>query len=380
MPIQFHEKDFSITHGPDKIVLLPKEYALLHFLHENKNQPFTREDLLNRVWPLEAPVDRTVDDHIYRLRKKTKHWDHLFTLDTIRGSGYRLTLKAQINDPRPLHQDPEITETVVNLMHKYHLFGQGEALRVLAEHREALGVSLSEADEMRMRFMSADIEWMLEHMQRSEPEHIYLLLFIFLYMHEDAESSLSFFERALEKGVMPESARLDLMMGTISLNVDTGRTDRALQLFRELEEVVVGEGITSFLIFMRLNELYLCFYTGQRDRAQRILAEVEALLVQYPYQREKGTFTIAQGVWALAHNQRAVADAYFTEGVQILRQSQFVSHVISGLYNIRKAIRRFAPTWEQRPKYQKLWDDLAARHRFAELEPKIEQVLDDFFR
>ncbi|MGB8954785.1 MAG: winged helix-turn-helix domain-containing protein [Tumebacillaceae bacterium] len=380
MPIQFHEKDFSITHGPDKIVMLPKEYALLHFLYANKNQPFTREDLLDRVWPLEAPVDRTVDDHIYRLRKKTKHWDHLFTLDTIRGSGYRLTLKVQPIDPRPLAQDPEVTATIVNLMHKYHLFGQGEALRVLTEHRAALGVSLSQTDEVRLHFMNADFEWILEHLQMGQPEDAYLLLFMLLYIHEDAERTLYLFERACEKGTLPQYVRLDLMMGAITLNIDTGRTDHALHLFRELERIVVGEEITSFLIFMRLHEFYLNFFTGHLEKAERILAEVESLLVQYPYQREKGAFTIAKGVWALAHDQRAEADACFTEGLQILRQSQFVSHVISGLYTIRKGIRRIAPKWELRTKYQKLWDDLAARHRFAELEPKIAQVLDEFLR
>ena len=380
MPVHFHEKDFSITHGPDKIVLLPKEYALLHFLYENSNQPFTREELLDRVWPLEAPVDRTVDDHIYRLRKKTKHWDHLFTLDTIRGSGYRMTLKAPPSGPRPLAQDPEVTETIMNLIHKYHLFGQGEALRVLTEHREALGVSFSHADEVRMHFMAADFEWILAHAQSGQPEQVYLLLFLLLYIHEDAERCLHLFERALEKGFLPLNVRLDLMMGAITLNLDTGRIDRAWHLFRELERIVVGEGVTSFLIFMRLHELYLNFFTGHREKAERILSEVEALLVQYPYQREKGAFTIAQGVWALAHDRRVEADALFTEGLRILRESQFVSHVISGLYTIRKMIRRCSPNWEQRAKYEKIWDDLATRHSFAEVLPKIERALDNFLR
>lgn len=63
---------YTIAWKAQKIVLLPKEYALLHFMHSHAGQTLSREQLLDNVWPMEAPVDRTVDDHIYRLRRKLK--------------------------------------------------------------------------------------------------------------------------------------------------------------------------------------------------------------------------------------------------------------------------------------------------------------------
>lgn len=71
--LQFDGDGYSVICGTDRVTLLAKEFALLRFLYDNRNQVFTREQLLDRVWPLEYPVERTVDDHIYRLRKSSSH-------------------------------------------------------------------------------------------------------------------------------------------------------------------------------------------------------------------------------------------------------------------------------------------------------------------
>lgn len=47
------------------------EFELLHLLLEEKGRVFTRQELIDRVWPKEVLVlDRTVDVNITRLRKK----------------------------------------------------------------------------------------------------------------------------------------------------------------------------------------------------------------------------------------------------------------------------------------------------------------------
>lgn len=54
---------------------------------ENPGKVFTRNELLNQVWGIDAfPTTRTVDNHILQLRQKIK--DDL--VETIRGVGYRL--------------------------------------------------------------------------------------------------------------------------------------------------------------------------------------------------------------------------------------------------------------------------------------------------
>ncbi|WP_109687717.1 winged helix-turn-helix domain-containing protein [Tumebacillus permanentifrigoris] len=91
--LHFQADAWSVTYKGTRITLLPKEYALLDFLYRNQGHAFTRDELLDRVWPLESPVDRPVDDHIYRLRKKLKSWSEVITLDTVRSVGYRMTMK-----------------------------------------------------------------------------------------------------------------------------------------------------------------------------------------------------------------------------------------------------------------------------------------------
>ena len=58
------------VNGAD-IELTHKEFELLHFFMQNKNQVFSREQLLNRIWGYDFEGNtRTVDTHIKTLRQK----------------------------------------------------------------------------------------------------------------------------------------------------------------------------------------------------------------------------------------------------------------------------------------------------------------------
>ena len=58
-----------VTVSEKIITLAPKEYELLIYLMENKNQILTREQILNHVWgPEYDGYDRAVDTHIKKLR------------------------------------------------------------------------------------------------------------------------------------------------------------------------------------------------------------------------------------------------------------------------------------------------------------------------
>jgi phosphate regulon transcriptional regulator PhoB len=68
--------------------LTSTEFKLLKCLAENPGRVFTRDQLLNRVWGDEAfIVDRTVDVHIRRLRKKLGRASDLIV--TVRSIGYK---------------------------------------------------------------------------------------------------------------------------------------------------------------------------------------------------------------------------------------------------------------------------------------------------
>ena len=55
----------------DNVDLTYKEFELLRFFMQNKNQVFSREQLLNRIWGYDFEGNtRTVDTHIKTLRQK----------------------------------------------------------------------------------------------------------------------------------------------------------------------------------------------------------------------------------------------------------------------------------------------------------------------
>ena len=74
------------------VALTPHEYALLEALMSAPGRNFTRDELLNRLYPLgEAVViDRVVDVHIGKLRQKIEPEPaHPRYILTVRGVGYR---------------------------------------------------------------------------------------------------------------------------------------------------------------------------------------------------------------------------------------------------------------------------------------------------
>ena len=69
LKIEFDKKRVFV--GGEEIVLTKKENEILILLAQNPNKLFSREDILQLVWKEESYVlERTVDVHIARLRKK----------------------------------------------------------------------------------------------------------------------------------------------------------------------------------------------------------------------------------------------------------------------------------------------------------------------
>jgi two-component system phosphate regulon response regulator PhoB len=75
-----------------EIPLGPTEFRLLAYLMVNPERVHSRENLLDHVWGNESYIEeRTVDVHIKRLRDALalQHCDEM--IETVRGSGYRLS-------------------------------------------------------------------------------------------------------------------------------------------------------------------------------------------------------------------------------------------------------------------------------------------------
>ncbi len=82
--------------GSTLLQLGPTEYRLLHFFMGNPERVFNRQQIIDNVWGTSTVIeDRTVDVHIRRLRKALAATGHDHLIQTVRGTGYRLTAKTQ---------------------------------------------------------------------------------------------------------------------------------------------------------------------------------------------------------------------------------------------------------------------------------------------
>ena len=84
---------YEVTYKGSLVKLAPKELELLHFMANNPNKVFTREQLMYEVWGYDYPGDsRTVDVHIKRLREKVKNGEN-WDLQTVWGVGYKFEVR-----------------------------------------------------------------------------------------------------------------------------------------------------------------------------------------------------------------------------------------------------------------------------------------------
>jgi DNA-binding response OmpR family regulator len=84
----------SVKIGPKRIELTPHEYCLLTTLMKYPGKVFTRDELLERIYPRceVAVIDKVVDIHIGKLRRKIEEQPSKPKLIlAIRGVGYRFT-------------------------------------------------------------------------------------------------------------------------------------------------------------------------------------------------------------------------------------------------------------------------------------------------
>jgi DNA-binding response OmpR family regulator len=81
--------------GEDHVDLTPKEFDLLWYLASNRNRVFTREQLLEQVWAYQEFYgdERTVDQHIKRLRRKIEANGSACRITTIWGVGYKFEIR-----------------------------------------------------------------------------------------------------------------------------------------------------------------------------------------------------------------------------------------------------------------------------------------------
>jgi two-component system, OmpR family, phosphate regulon response regulator PhoB len=88
-----HRLSIRISDNSSKALALgPTEFRLMQFLMSNPERVHSRTHLLDNVWGNEVYIEeRTVDVHIKRLRAALAPFSCDHYVETVRGSGYRIT-------------------------------------------------------------------------------------------------------------------------------------------------------------------------------------------------------------------------------------------------------------------------------------------------
>lgn len=87
--LSLNMKSYEVSMGAEKLHLTPSEFKLLKLLIQNQGRVLTRDQLIENIQGEGVNViGRTIDTHVFGLRKKLGPWsDHV---ETIRGVGYRV--------------------------------------------------------------------------------------------------------------------------------------------------------------------------------------------------------------------------------------------------------------------------------------------------
>ena len=89
-----HFSKYTLSYRGENIHLTPSEFKLLASLFKAQGKVLTRDQLIGQIQGDDVNVTgRTIDTHIFALRKKLGSWaDHV---ETIRGVGYRILVTTE---------------------------------------------------------------------------------------------------------------------------------------------------------------------------------------------------------------------------------------------------------------------------------------------
>lgn len=92
--LELNPVSHRVTGNNKPLEMGPTKFRLLHFFMSNPERVYSRSQLLDKVWGSQIFIeDRTVDVHIRRLRNILTQSQHENLIQTVRGSGYRLSTK-----------------------------------------------------------------------------------------------------------------------------------------------------------------------------------------------------------------------------------------------------------------------------------------------
>ncbi|MGG4211829.1 winged helix-turn-helix domain-containing protein [Paenibacillus sp. FSL L8-0638] len=356
--LQFDADGYSVVCNADRVMLLAKEFALLRFLYDNRNQVFTREQLLDRVWPLEYPVERTVDDHIYRLRKKLKSWDGL-RIHTVRGYGYSLTLTDVQPQNHPSLHDQEVHDAVHGLFRKYQLLGQGNSIVALAAQQEQMGFELSVFYQMYTRFVQADVFWFLEREDFAPADRLYWMLLLYMCTAGVTDEGLVLCERALSSGLLSEAQERELrILNILEAYVENEQPEHAQEGLPLTMMVMERDNLDNFVMPVALMEMYMHLVANHMEKAAELSDRLEGMLSEAPFLRELGRYRMMRGLMLLRTGDVDNAERLMDEGLDTLDMAKQELLQIKAVSQIRSFLKLCGSYPVLEEKYAAQYDQL----------------------
>ncbi|MHA6531251.1 winged helix-turn-helix domain-containing protein [Paenibacillus sp. BAC0078] len=377
MLLEFNESEYKVTAGGIALELLPKEFALLQFLYRNRGRTFSREQLLDNVWPLEYPVERTVDDHIYRLRKKLRGLGGL-DIRTVRGFGYSLTLPGSPAGValNPTANDPELRETMREVFSRFHVYGQGRSMLTLARQQDILGYELDPHYAMVIHFVQGDLDWLLHTEEVPLAERLFYLILFYIFSG-DPKVKLNYCEQVISRKLLLPPYQLELEILTIlDLFTLAGEPERALARLKRSYQVIAAPEFENFIPVTKITELFVHLVAGTGDEElKRMDEEIETILHEKPFLREIGSYKVVKGLWHSQRGQSREAEKLMDEGLQVLEMSGFVPLRLYALYRIVHFCRMFPPQKALQHKYDNLFASALEQSGVNRLGEPLEAIL-----
>ncbi|HEY4392118.1 MAG TPA: winged helix-turn-helix domain-containing protein [Paenibacillus sp.] len=378
MQLELLASEYKVSAEGITIVLLPKEFALLQFLYRNKGRTFSREQLLDNVWPLEYPVERTVDDHIYRLRKKLRPFADL-EMKSVRGFGYSLTVQSPTTagEANPTTRDPELHETMRDILGKYHTYGQGRSMLTLARQQDVLGFELDPFYSVYVHFVQGDLEWLLTTDEVPLNERFYWLLLFYIFAG-DPKQKLALCEQVLEKRLLSPAQHREMeILNILDFYALAGEPNKALERLKLTHTVIAEPDYENFIPQTAIIEMFVHLVAGAEEHELEKMAEaIEAgILSTKPFLREIGCYKVVKGLWVLRRQAWREAENLLDEGLQVLERSGFVPVRLYALHRITHYCGMFPPKKELQQKYTDIFEEEQERIGITKLLGTLEATM-----
>lgn len=379
MWLEFDTAAQQVTAEGHSVGLLPKEYALLEFLYRHKGRHFTREQLLDQVWPMEYPVERTVDDHIYRLRRKLAPFSGL-DIRTIRGIGYMLVMEEDPGkaDLAPAAKDPVMQQAMREVFSQFHRYGQGRSLLSLARQQEMLGFEMDPHFAVVAHFVSGDMEWLLHTEETPLQDRLFYLMLFYIYTGNPVER-LDFCRQVLSKQILPPDMHTEVEILTIAdLYILAGQYEKAQQRLAETELFLAHHpDYESFRPYMEICRMLAQLADGADDSVIGQLADTleNDILVRQPFLRENGSYRVIKGIWRMKQHNWVEMERNLEEGLELLEKTGFVPMLIHALQRIVHFASYFNAREKDRIKYQAYYREQLGRIGGERMLTELERTL-----